>query len=171
LASAINRYSELGSEPQEAADKLIAGAGSSGVKLLNIDVCNSPCESVIRSVYQYTKRSGSDELTNSEAKDLLDAYGYDGDIAVGPGSRRDAGDIQETPESLENDGVDGTVKTIGEVSGDATGYKRIAGETDITDSVVNGYGKDPDAVEMSKDIDNPPESAPLDSTEVDVDVE
>ena len=171
LASAINRYSELDAEPQKAADELIAGAGSSGVKLPNIDVCNSPCESVTRSVYQYTKRSGSDGLTNSEAKDLLNAYRYDDDIAVGPGSRRDAGDIQETLESLEDDGVDGTIKTMGEVSGDATGYKRIAGETDITDSVVNRYGKDPDAVEMSKDINDPPASAPPDATEVDVDVE
>ena len=36
LTSAINRYSELGAEPQEAADKLIAGTGSGGVKVLNI---------------------------------------------------------------------------------------------------------------------------------------
>ena len=171
LATALKRYDELDADGEQFADEVIAQTGDDGPDLLLADVCNSPCEAVIRDVYQYTKRSGSDGLTNSEAKDLLNAYRYDDDIAVGPGSRRDVGDIQETLESLEDDGVDGTIKTMGEVSGDATGYKRIAGETDITDSVVNGYGKDPDAVEMSKDIDDPPASAPLDATEVDVDVE
>ena len=171
LATALKRYDELDANGEQFADEIIAQTGDDGPDLLLADVCNSPCEAVIRDVYQYTKRSGSDGLTNSEAKDLLNAYRYDDDIAVGPGSRRDAGGIQETLESLEDDGVDGTIKTMGEVSRDATGYKRIAGETDITDSVVNRCGKDPDAVEMSKDIDDPPASAPLNATEVDVDVE
>ena len=68
------------------------------------------------------------------------------------------------------DNVDGIDETIGDIAGTETGYKQIVGETQVADSArLRGA----DEVTLQRDISTSevPDSAPLSSTEVDIDVD
>ncbi|WP_135365872.1 hypothetical protein [Halosimplex halophilum] len=138
-------------------------------ELLDRDVCNSPCESTIRSVYQYTK--DADGLDNDEAKDLLNAYAEADEVSIGPGSRGSA-TVQQRIDDLDGENVDGVVRSMRGVSAGKTGYKRIAGETRIADDALEQATVSSGDVELSNDIPRSevPDSLTKDSSEIDVDV-
>ena len=71
LTPATNRYSELGVEPQKAADEFVTRTGSGGVKMLDIDACNSPCGDSVDVTFEAGRRR--DESDHPDLKELLQA--------------------------------------------------------------------------------------------------
>jgi hypothetical protein len=131
-------------------------------ELLDRDVCNSPCESTIRSVYQYTK--DADGLDNDEAKKLLNAYATADEVSVGPGSSGSA-TVQQRIDDLADSNVDGVTDAMADVSASTTGYKQIAGETEAARGLLDGSD-----IELSDDYYGLSDG-PNVETDVDVNVE
>ncbi|NHX41535.1 MULTISPECIES: VWA domain-containing protein [Haloarcula] len=170
LSTAVSRYNELDADQQRFADTALERAGYDSVDLLSDDVCNSPCQSTVRSVYSYTQRS--DGLSDSEAQDLLKAYDEADDVTVGPG-RDGSGSVQSQLNSLDENGANGVARTMRDVSGTSTGYRQIAGEADIADTVVDGDRVDASDVTLQQDIPETevPDSLTKQSSEIDVKVD
>ncbi|WP_436925777.1 hypothetical protein [Halosimplex amylolyticum] len=137
-------------------------------ELLDRDVCNSPCESTIRSVYQYTK--DSDGLDPDEAKKLLNAYGKADEVSLGPGSSSSSAVQEQIDELAEND-VEGVTDAMADVSASKSGFKQIAGEVDAAKQIFsedNEIGSaDIEMQNVVRDIQNAPNS----KTEIDIDVD
>ncbi|WP_160163630.1 vWA domain-containing protein [Natrinema versiforme] len=169
LSTVAKRYDNLDPDEKALAQWSFTRFGDDGVKLLKQNVCNSPCEGVIRSVYEhYTK--APDGLSNSETRDLLNAYAKADNTDIGPGSRMDASDVQNTIRDLDDDGAADVTDAMGSVSGANSGFRQIAGEVDVANSVYrsdNIEGNDITMQVTTRNIDN----APNVETEVDVKVE
>ncbi len=167
LSSALGRYGDLDSDERGFANGVIRES-EDGTELLNADVCNSPCQGTIRSVYQYTDEP--DGLSEREAKKLLKAYDDADEVTSGPGANR-PGEVQGKLNDLDDDGVEGVKRTMRNVQGNRKGYRQIAGETDITDRLVRGDNNlEPSNVEMQQNIpeSDVPDVLRKDSSEIDV---
>ncbi|WP_306054755.1 vWA domain-containing protein [Natronococcus wangiae] len=162
--STINR---LDGDDARAAGKLAARYDDSGAKLLRANICNSPCKSVFESVNQYK----GDGLTNSQAKQLLQAYTEADDVTIGPG-KNGAKDVQSKITALDDADVQGVRKSMRSVSGSKEGYKGLAGEVDIADRVRKS-GVDGDQIKLQRDIPESeiPDGLSKRGTEVDVRVD
>ena len=173
LTSAINQYSELGAEPQEAADKLIAETGSGGVRVLNIDVCNGPCDNPVDVASEVGRER--DELDQSDLEELLLAVEAGENADVGPGADRGqvVEIIQELHEIDQQDGknVEGLDELIGGYNGKPSdGYKQIAGESNIVGYLLKNTDIEANDLKISRDVKRI-DGGPNDATEYDVDVD
>jgi hypothetical protein len=137
-------------------------------ELFDRDVCNSPCESTIRSVYQYTKQP--DGLSNDEAKDLLNAYAEADEVSIGPGSRGSA-TVQQRIDELADSDVDGVTDAMADISASTSGYKQIAGETEAARGILDGNdGIDGSDIELNDGYSGL-SGGPNAKTDIDVNVE
>lgn len=123
-------------------------SGDDGIRLLETDVCNSPCDSLLKSVDDFA--DGRSELDADEKRKLVDAFedsdGVSDDVPGG-----DPEQVQNNLEYLADEGVDGLDGTIGDISGDRNGYTGLAGEVKTAKRVVENQN-DAD-VEMRRDVD------------------
>ncbi|WP_049941300.1 hypothetical protein [Halorhabdus utahensis] len=167
IGKATRRYDEMDAGEQVFVRQFIQQNGDGGVNVLSLDVCNSPCRDPIDWGFELARER--DGLSNRDTKKLLQALEDGNEVTIGPGT--DRGDALETIDDLADaDNVDGIDETIGDIAGTETGYKQIVGETQVADSArLRGA----DEVTLQRDISTSevPDSAPLSSTEVDIDVD
>ncbi len=145
-------------------------------ELFDRDVCNSPCESTIRSVYQYTKDSDEvdelgdyDPLDNDKANKLLNAYKKADQVSVGPGSDGSA-KVQQRIDDLASESVDGVTRSMRRVSTGLKGYKQVAGEVRIADNALGQDTVSGSDLKLSVDVPNSkvPDDLSKSGSEIDV---
>ena len=150
LATALRRYDELDADGEQFADEVIAQTGDDGPDLLLADVCNSPCEAVIRDVYQFYKQT---ELSKSKAKDLLNGYGkYTESVNVENTEFSSLDEIQNRLRRLDRENINGLFETIRERGNDnVNNIKGLDGETKIVEDQLDG-DVNSDRITMEDDL-------------------
>jgi len=104
LATALRRYDESDTNGKQFADEVIEQTGQNGPRLIAADVCNSPCQGTIKSVYDDYKDG---DLSKKDAKKLLRAYDEAEEVTTGPG-KDGAAAVEERVNNLENQGIKST---------------------------------------------------------------
>ncbi|GAA3879634.1 hypothetical protein GCM10022627_35730 [Haloarcula argentinensis] len=148
LSTALRRYDELDADEKAVARGAMARSDTDAVRLMRTDVCNSPCDGVLKSVEDFVdSRSGLDQDASDK---LVRAFEDSDDVPDGvPGE--EPGKVMEDLESLDDQNVDRLDDTISRISGDQSGYTGLAGETRTARRVSEN--NDDANVEMDATVD------------------
>ncbi|WP_154020965.1 hypothetical protein [Haloarcula sp. CBA1127] len=148
LSTALRRYDELYADEKAVARGAMARSDTDAVRLMRTDVCNSPCDGVLKSVEDFVdSRSGLDQDASDK---LVRAFEDSDDVPDGvPGE--EPGKVMEDLESLDDQNVDRLDDTISRISGDQSGYTGLAGETRTARRVIEN--NDDADVEMESMVD------------------
>ena len=145
LSTVVKRYDDLDPDEKVLAQRSIARSGDDGVRLLEIGVCNSPCDSLLESVDDFADNQG---LTTSEKDKLVDAFedsdGVPDDVPGGDPQTvyQDLKFLNDKDTDNSNDiNVDELNGALEDISGDRKGYTGLAGEARIAKQVVENDNK------------------------------
>ncbi|WP_232685987.1 hypothetical protein [Halobacterium zhouii] len=165
LAKGVRRFDELDASEKAFVRESLTESDTGTMGLLNLDVCNSPCEDPIDWAFELSRNRRG--LDNTETKQFLQAVREGEDVSIGPGASREQ--ILESIDWLAEKDVNGLDSTIRDIAGSETGYKQIAGESHVA-RYVQGGGISAEDITMQRDIlaSEIPDDAPKASTEVDV---
>ncbi|MFC6756888.1 MULTISPECIES: hypothetical protein [Haloarcula] len=148
LASALRRYDELDAQERAYFRQSLARSDDDAVELLNVDVCNSPCDDPIDAVFELGRDRS--ELDNSDVKRLLQATRNGESVDAGPGS--DRGEFIERLGNLDDkedlSGLDDAMT----VQGNLRGYKAVTGEVRTADELIGRSDVSANQVTMSEDV-------------------
>jgi hypothetical protein len=151
LGTALNRYDELDADEKAVARQAMARSNTDAVRLMRTDVCNSPCDGVLKSIEDFVdSRSGLDQGALNK---LVGAFEDSDDIPEDvPGE--EPGTVAEDLEYLDDQGVDQLDETIDSISGDQSGYTGLAGETRTARRVIENNDNADVEMETTVDPDN-----------------
>ncbi|MDS0261029.1 hypothetical protein NDI56_16640 [Haloarcula sp. S1CR25-12] len=148
LGTALNRYDELDAQERAFFKQSLARSDDDAVELLNVDVCNSPCDDPVDAVFEISRDRS--ELDNTDVKRLLQATRNGESIDTGPGS--DRGEFIEGLRNLDDKNELEGLEDAMTVQGNLKGYKAVTGEVRTADKLIARSDVSVNQVTMSKDV-------------------
>ncbi|EMA23359.1 hypothetical protein [Haloarcula amylolytica] len=148
FATAVKRYDGLDADEKAIVQRSMARSDTDAIRLMRADVCNSPCDGVLKSVEDFVdSRNGLDQDASEK---LVRAFEDSDDVPDGvPGE--EPGRVMEDLEYLDDQEIDRLDDAVTRISGDQSGYTGLAGETRTARRVIEN--NDNADVEMDATVD------------------